>query len=161
MIKYLRKSLMVLLLVVMLFNTLACNRGNNVAVSNAKDINNTKSTEVNDLEEAENDTNTGNKLAYNKSKSLVENVKILNKILKKRYGKSLTLSTLEAYEKADQTDWTLVLDNNRVGIDTSTWKINYASNSDDSKYMNAILTTFTFFCGEDMGNSLWSLTGDL
>jgi hypothetical protein len=23
------------------------------------------------------------------------------------------------------------------------------------------LSTFTFFCGEDMGNSLWLLTGDL
>jgi hypothetical protein len=27
--------------------------------------------------------------------------------------------------------------------------------------MDAILSTFTFFCGEDMGNSLWLLTGDL
>lgn len=156
MIKYLRRSLMVLLLVVMLFNTLACNRENN-----ADDSNNTKSTKVNDLEKTENDTNAGNKLAYNKSKSLEENANILNKILKERCGKSLTLSTTEDYEKAGQSDWTLVLEDNRVGIDTSTWKFDYDSNSDDSKYMDAILTTFTFFCGEEMGNSLWSLTGDL
>lgn len=167
MIKCLRRSLMVLLVVVMLFNTLACEKENNVDVSNAditdkmEDINNTKSAKINDLKETENDTNTGTELAYNKSKTLEENANILNKILEERYGKSLTLSTAEDYEKAGQTDWTLVLEDNRVGIDTSTWKFDYNPNSDDSKYMDAILATFTFFCGEEMGNSLWSLTGDL
>jgi hypothetical protein len=161
MIKYLRRSLMILLLVVMLFNTLACNRENNVGVSNADDMNNTESEKVNDLKETENNTNTGNDLTYNKSKTLVENANSLNKILNERYGKSLTLSTVEDYEKAGQTEWTLVLADNRVGIDTSAWKFDYDSNSNDSIYMEAILETFTFFCGEEMGNSLWSLTGDL
>jgi competence protein ComGF len=171
MIKYLRRSLIVFLLVVMLFTTLACNKENNRDVTNAdktdfaEDINNTKSTEVNDLNETENetenDTKAGNELAYNKSKSLVENANILNEKLQERYGKSLTLSSVEDYEKADQTDWILVFEDNRVGIDTSTWKFEYDSNSDDSKYMDAILATFTFFCGEEMGYSLWSLTGDL
>lgn len=171
MIKYLRKSIMVLLLVVMLFSVLACNRKNNVAISNANitdnanDINNTKSTDVNDLKETETDTNTDtntdSKLSYNKSKSIEENINILNKILKERYEKSLNISTVEDYEKDDQSDWTLVLEDNRVGIDTASWKFDYDSNTDDSKYMDAILTSFTFFCGEKMGKSLWSLTSDL
>lgn len=156
MIKYLRRSLMVIILVVMLLNILACSRENN-----ADDSNDSKSTKVNDLERIENDTNAGNELVYNKSKSLEENADILNKILEDRYGKSLTISTTEEYEKAGQTDWILILEDNRVGIDPSTWKFDYDSKSDDSKYMDAILATFTFFCGEEMGSSLWSLTGDL
>ena len=182
MIKYLRKSIMVLLLAVMLFSVLACNRKNNVTVSNANitdnanNINNTKSTDVNIKEtetdtetdtntdsntDTNTDTNTDSKLSYNKSKSTEENTNILNKILKERYEKSLNISTVEDYEKAGQSDWTLVLEDNRVGIDTATWKFDYDSNTDDSKYMDAILTSFTFFCGEEMGKSLWSLTGDL
>jgi len=49
----------------------------------------------------------------------------------------------------------------KVGIDTATWKYGYDSDSDESKYMDAILITFIFFYGEEMGNSLWLLTGDL
>jgi hypothetical protein len=156
--KYLKKSLMVLFLMVLSFNTLACNKDNNVGVSNTG---NTQNTETIDLEETKNETNPDNELAYNTSKTLSENIDILNNTLETKYGKSLRISTAEDYEMAEQSDWTLVLEDNRVGIDTSTWKFDYDSNSDDSKYMDAILSTFTFFCGEDMGNSLWLLTGDL
>ncbi|BCN31745.1 hypothetical protein [Anaeromicropila herbilytica] len=155
------------LLMVMLFNTLGCNKVNKIdesnadSTENAEDINDIKSTKINDLKEAENDTNTGNELAYNKSKTLEENAKIMNRILEEKYGKSFTLSTDEDYVKAGQADWTLILKDNRVGIDTSTWKFDYDSNTDDGKYMDAILEAFSFFCGEEMGNSLWSLTGDL
>lgn len=156
--KYLKRSLMLLFLVVLSFNTLACNKDNNVGVSNTG---NTLNTETIDLEETKNETNPDNELAYNTSKTLSENIDILSNTLETKYGKSLRISTAEDYEMAEQSDWTLVLEDNRVGIDTSTWKFDYDSNSDDSKYMDAILSTFTFFCGEDMGNSLWLLTGDL
>ncbi len=159
--KYLRRSLMIVLLMVLSFNILACNKDNNAGVSDTKITPITENTETIDLEERENDTDTDSELVYKSSKTLAENIDILNNILEKKYGKSLTPSTAEDYEKAGQSDWTLVLEDNRVGIDTSTWKFDYDSNSDDSKYMDAILTTFTFFCGEEMGNSLWSLTGDL
>lgn len=159
--KYLRRSLIVLLLMVLPFNTLACNKDNNVGVSNTENTPARENTETIDLEEAKNETNSDSDLVYNSSKTLAENIDILNNILETKYGKRLRISTAEGYETAGQSDWTLILEGNRVGIDTSTWKFDYDSNSDDSKYMDAILSTFTFFCGEEMGNSLWLLTGDL
>lgn len=155
---YLRRSLMILLMV-LLFSTLACNKDYNVGTSNTKNTPITKKTET--LEERKNKTNTDNELAYNSSKTLAENIDILNNSLKSIYGKNLTLSTVKDYEKNGQSDWTLVLEDNRVGIDISTWKFGDDINSSDSKYMDAILSTFTFFCGKEMGNSLWLLTNDL
>lgn len=162
MIKYLKKGLVMVVLVFILFNTLACNnRHNSAEITNAEDSDNTKVLVINNSEKTENDTNDGKELSYNKTKTLEENIDILNVEIEKKYGKSFKLFTLEDYEKAEATDWTLILKDNKVGIDTSTWKFNYNSESDDSKYMDAILTTFTFLCGEEMGNSLWQLTGDL
>lgn len=153
--KYLKRSLLVLLSAGMSFSTLACNKYNHAEVSNADNI---KITETNALEI---DTDAGNEIVYNKSKTLAENADIQNNILETKYGKSFKISTEEDYVKSEKTDWTLVLKDNRVGIDTSTWKFDYDSNSDDSKYMDAVLTSLTFFCGEEMGKSLWQLTGDL
>lgn len=153
--KYLRRGLIVVLLMGLSFNTPVCNKDNNVGVPN------TENTETIDLEETKNEANSDSESVYNSSKTLAENIDILNNILETKYGKRLRISTAEDYETAGQSDWTLILEGNRVGIDTSTWKFHYDSNSDDSKYMDAILSTFTFFCGEEMGNSLWLLTGDL
>ena len=170
--KYLRKSLVILSLMILAFNLLACNKNNNSSMSSAKitpitesvdnsDIVKTESVDNGDIVKTESDLNPDSTLSYDNSKTLTENIDILNKSLETKYGKSLSVSTIEEYEKAGQADWTLVLDNNRIGIDIATWKFNYDSDSDEMKYMEAILSTFTFFCGEDMGNSLWKLTGDL
>jgi hypothetical protein len=159
--KYLKRNLMAALLTVLSFNMLGCNKDNNRDVSDIVTTPITENTETINLEETKSDTNTDSELVYNSAKTLIENIDNLNTILESKYGKSLTISTIEEYEKTDRSDWVLVLEDNRVGIDTSTWKFDYDSNSDDSKYMDAILSTFIFFCGEEMGNSLWLLTGDL
>lgn len=160
--KYSKKSSVIILVMVLAFNLLACNKNNNLKVANAEITPSiTESTSNNDLLKIESDMNLASALSYDKSKNLTENIDILNKLLEKIYGKSLSISTMEDYEKASQTDWVLVLDNNRIGIDTATWKFGYDSHSNENKYMEAILSTFTFFCGEEMGDSLWRLTGDL
>jgi hypothetical protein len=166
MIKYLKKSLAGVVLAVMFFSTLACNHVlNNAEVSNTDTKDNTDDTKIlviNNLEKTtENETTNVKESSYNKTKTLEENVDILNNMLETKYGRRLKVSGEEDYETAGRADWTLILKDSKVGIDTSTWKFNYDSDSDDSKYMDAILTTFTFFCGDEMGNSLWQLTGDL
>lgn len=149
MIKYLKKSLTAMILAVIFFNTPACNN-----VLNNAEVSNTGMKE----KTTESETTSDKEVSYNKTKTLEENVDILNKMLEMKYGRRLKVSAEEDYETAD---WTLILKDNKVGIDTSTWKFNYDSDSDDGQYMDAILTTFTFFCGDEMGNSLWQLTGDL
>lgn len=146
---------------ILLFNILACSKDNDLDVSNTEVIPITENSETSDLEKIESETMLENELVYVKSETLTENIDILNKTLEEEYGISFTVSSVEEYEKTNQSDWTLVLEDNRVGIDTATWKFDYESNSEESKYMDAILSTLIFFCGEQMGNSLWLLNGDL
>ena len=162
MIKYLKKGLAAVVLVMIIFNTLACNsRHTESDGSSYDDGDNTGVLVINNMEQTENDADNGEQLYYDKTKELEENIRILNSVLEKEYGKSFKISALEDYEKGEHSDWTIVLKDKRVGIDTFTWKFDYNPDSDESKYMKAVLRFFTFMCGEDMGMSLWQLTGDL
>ena len=162
MIKYLKKGLAAVVLVMIIFNTFACNsRHIESNGSSSDDGDKTGVLVINNMEQTENDEGNGEQLYYDKTKELEENIRILNTVLEKKYGKSFKILALEDYEKGEPSDWTIVLKDKRVGIDTSTWKFDYNPDSDESKYMKAVLRFFTFICGEDMGMSLWQLTGDL
>ncbi len=162
MIKYLKKGLAAVVLVMIIFNTFACNSRLTESIgSSSDDGDNTSVLVINNMEQSENDAGNGEQLYYDKTKELEENIRILNTVLEKEYGKSFKISALEDYEKGKPSDWTIVLKDKRVGIDTSSWKFDYNPDSDESKYMKAVLKFFTFMCGEDMGMSLWQLTGDL
>ena len=152
----------------MSFNMQACDNVDKPVLQNTKNTT-IKKTETNDTDEIKSETNTqkedeissNSESGFDSSKTITENIDILNSILETRFEKRFSLSTIEDYEKAGQSDWTLILGDNKVGIDTATWKYGYDSDSDESMYMDAILITFIFFYGEEMGNSLWLLTGDL
>lgn len=162
--RYLRRNrmlLLMLILIILSFNTVSCNKANKTNASKPESTQITENPEPVQPDVTNSESGSTDKLIYDSSKTVEDNIDILNKILKSKYGKTLSISAADDYEKAGPSDWTLILDSARIGIDTSTWKFNYASNSDDSKYMDAILKTFTFFCGEKMGKSLWLLTGDL
>lgn len=149
------------ILLVVLLILLVCNKSNKLGVPRKEFTPIAEGTEAKDYKKIKSNTNSDCELVYNASKTLLENIDILNKLLESNYDKSLTVSTTEEYSKIAPSDWILILKDNRVGIDIATWKYEYDANSDDSKYMDAILYTFIFLCGEEMGNSLWSLTGDL
>ncbi len=162
MIKYLKKGLAAVVLVIIIFNAFACNSRLTESIgSNSDDGDNTSVLVINNMEQSENDVGNGEQLYYDKTKELEENIHSLNTVLEKKYGKSFKILALEDYEKGEPSDWTIILKDKRVGIDTSTWKFDYNPDSDESKYMKAVLRFFTFICGEDMGMSLWQLTGDL
>lgn len=109
----------------------------------------------------ENEISPDSELRFDFSQTMTENIDILNSMLETKFGKQFSLSTIEDYEEAGPSDWTIILRDGKVAIDTGTWKYDYDLDSDDSQYMEAILTTFIFFYGQEMGNSLWLLTGDL
>lgn len=162
MIKYLKKGFVAVVLVMILFNIFACDsKHSELKVLDAEAGDNPSVLVIDNVEQTENNANKDKQLYYNKTKTIEENIDILNNMLQNKYGKNFKVSALEDYEKTEPADWTIVIKDNRVGIDTSTWKFNYNPDSDDSKYMDAIIAFFTFFCGEEMGNSLWQLTGDL
>lgn len=167
MITHKKRGLIVVTLIIMSFSIQACSTDKTV-------LKNTESTdsekaETNDTGEmrdetnnqTESETSSNNESVFDTSKTMTENIDILNGILETKYGKRLSLSTIEEYEQVGQSDWTLILGDGKVAIDTATWKYDYDADSDEGKYMDAILTTFIFFYGEEMGNSLWLLTGDL
>lgn len=184
---YKKRCLIVIILIIMSFGIQACNKSDK-SVSQETGNMNTENTEEQSSEsivaektnvstktkkmgtdKMKSETSSqkkkkplpNSKPAYDSSKSMKSNISILNGILKTKYGKRFSLSTMEVYEKAGQSDWSLISRKNKVAIDTATWKYGYKSNSDNGKYMDAILTTFIFFYGEEMGNALWLLTDDL
>lgn len=162
MMKYLKKGLAAVILVMIIFNTFACNsRHTELNGSSSDNGDNNSVLVINNMDQTENVAGNGEQLYYDKTKKLEENIQILNTILEKKYGRSFKIIALEDYEKGEPSDCTIVLKDKRVGIDTSTWKFDYNPDSDESKYMKAVLRFFTFMCGEDMGMSLWQLTGDL
>lgn len=163
-----RCLIVVIILTTMSFNIQACNNVDKPVLQNTENTTIEK-TETNDTDEIKSETNnqtesetsSNSESGFDASKTITENIDILNSILETKFGECFSLSTIEDYEKAGQSDWTLILGDSKVGIDTDTWKYGYDSDSDESKYMDAILITFIFFYGEEMGNSLWLLTGDL
>lgn len=125
--RYLRRNrllLLMLLLIVLSFNTVSCNKVNKANVSKPENTQITENPEPVHPDVTNSESVSTDKLIYDSSKTLEDNIDILNKILKSRYGKTLSISAADDYEKAGPSDWTLVLDSARVGIDTSTWKFN-------------------------------------
>lgn len=101
-------------------------------------------------------------VSYDSSKKLSYNIDNLNNALKSVYGQNWTIkNTSQDIDQAEPSDWLMVVDGNKIGIDISTWRTNYNSDAEKNKYLNAILETFRFFCGDNMGNSLWLLLDDL
>lgn len=99
--------------------------------------------------------------SYNSSETMAENIITLNRILNTKYQRCLSVSDAQEYENAGSPSWTLILDGDKVGFDTATLKYDYEPDSEYGKYMDAVLTTFIFYYGDEMGDSLWRLTGDL
>lgn len=152
-----KRGLVVATLIIMSLSIEACNNADKVVMENTESA----ITEKVQINETDNETNLEKELAFDSSKTITENIEILNNILETKYGKSFLVSTREEYEEAGQSDWTLILAEDKVGIDTATWRYDYDSDSYEDNYMDALLTTFIFFYDEEMGSSLWSLTGDL
>lgn len=155
------RSLVGLFLLVLLFHTLGCGKDNRSKLSDTKNILSTENKESNDLERTKNETISNIEFVYHSSKTLNENINILNGILETKYGKGLSIFKAKDYAAVRPSDWTLLLEGDKVGIDLATWKMEYDPSSAEDNYMEAILTTFIFFCGGEMGDSLWSLTDDL
>ncbi len=155
--KIINRSLMILVLLGVTFNTLACTKRILSEGLSAEDAPLTKNIVTINQTEADTTADTDKTLVYQPSKTLEENIEVLNKELEQKYGKRFQISREDDYEKAGKSDWTLVVDGSKVGIDTSTWKSDCQPGSEDSKYMEALLSAFTFFCKEEMGNSLWQL----
>lgn len=101
-------------------------------------------------------------ITYDSSIKLSKNIDNLNNALGSVYGRGWTIeNTLQDPEQVEPSDWIMVVDGNKIGIDISTWRSSYNSDTDKNKYLNAILETFRFFCGDNMGNSLWLLVDDM
>lgn len=100
-------------------------------------------------------------MAYDSRISLDENIEHLNTVLEAKTGERFSLASIDDYESGEARNWTLVIDGERAGIDLATWKIDAASDPSEKSYMDGILFAFTFFYGQEMGDSLWRLTGDL
>lgn len=104
----------------------------------------------------------GVEVTYDSSKKLSENIDNLNNALQSVYGKNWTIkNTLLNSGQVEPSGWIMVVDGNKIGINISTWRTSYNSDTDKNKYLNAILETFRFFCGDNMGDSLWLLVDDL
>lgn len=98
---------------------------------------------------------------YDSRLPIDENMQRLNAVLEERSGEGFALASVAEYESSTATGWTVVIEGDKVGIDLSTWKNDCAPNSSEKAYMNGILSAFTFFYGQQMGEALWRLTGDL
>lgn len=99
---------------------------------------------------------------YDSSKNLSKNIDALNNQLQSIYRRNWTIkNTLPAHGQVKSSDWIMFVNGNKIGIDLYTWRSSYNSNTAKNKYLNAILETFRFFCGDKMGNSLWLLLDDL
>ncbi|GEM_PF-2022225 len=98
---------------------------------------------------------------YDPSRTMAENVVILNWLLETKYQRCLSISDAKQYEAAGKPGWTLVVDGDKVGFDTASWKYDYEPDSEEGLYMQAVLTTFIFYYGDEMGDALWRLAGDL
>lgn len=158
--KHKKRGLVVVILVIMSFIIQAYSNNDKAIPQNTESA--VIKTEKDDTSaQTQSETIPNSESSFDCSKTMIENINILNSMLEAKYGNCLSLFTKEDYEKTGQSDWILILGEDKVAIDTATWKYGYDPDSDDGKYMDAILTTFIFFYGEEMGNSLWLLTGDL
>lgn len=84
MIKYLKKGLAAVVLVMIIFNTFACNsRHIESNGSSSDDGDKTGVLVINNMEQTENDEGNGEQLYYDKTKELEENIRILNTVLEK------------------------------------------------------------------------------
>ena len=84
MIKYLKKGLAAVVLVIIIFNAFACNSRLTESIgSNSDDGDNTSVLVINNMEQSENDVDNGEQLYYDKTKELEENIHSLNTVLEK------------------------------------------------------------------------------
>ena len=84
MIKYLKKGLAAVILVMIIFNTFACNgRHTELNGSSSDDGDNTSVLVINNMEQTENVAGNDEQLYYDKTKKIEENIQILNTILEK------------------------------------------------------------------------------
>lgn len=100
-------------------------------------------------------------IRYDPALSMTENIDTLNGILEQTYNRRFSISTPKEYTAAGKPGWSIILDGDKAGFDTASWKYNYEPDSADGRYMEAVLTTCIFFYGDEMGDALWRLAGDL
>lgn len=166
--KAIKKSAVTGIILMISINSLACSTVNTSAavtiesppMTAAMESSTAQASESN--ESSESNVNTaGNEISYDSAKTMSENLLLLNQMLEADYQQQMAVAAVKEYESSERSDWVLIMDGDRPGIDTASWKFDYEPDSAEGRYMDAVLTTFIFFYGEEMGSSLWRMTGDL
>lgn len=111
-----KRALSIVLLIIISLNIQACNNLDKAVLQNTENRLDEK-TEINELDErkdkignqTESETISNSEFGFDSSKTMAENIDILNSILESQLGNHFSVSTIEEYENAGPADGTLLL----------------------------------------------------